>query len=433
MTAEVAILYKSAVTLAADSLVTVQTAGSMPKTYIVNKLFTLSKYEPIGVMVYGNAQLLGVPWETIIKIFRHHLRDAAFDKVSEYAHAFASFLAANRELFSKEVQEFHFEQTALMLLQSLREEVDRKVSTFTAAQGTISRQEINDIASQTIRVHWERLSRAEELRHLGEAFRERLMNVYRTKLAQLADDVFGSFELSRESCQQLREIPALWYSKDCFSQEGTSGIVVAGFGRREVFPVVSAISVLGIVQDTLVFRDDEGADLNANRPYSHTAAVLPFAQRDVVDAFLQGMDPHFYRLIHEYFRQLLATRTPLLAEIPAALDDERQRALQDRLSRTAEEALNDFQQRIHDHIRRQHVDPVLAVVEVLPKEELAAMAEAFVNLTSVKRKMSLDVETVGGPIDVAVISKGDGFIWIRRKHYFDPKLNPQFFENYFRV
>jgi len=31
-------------------------------------------------------------------------------------------------------------------------------------------------------------------------------------------------------------------------------------------------------------------------------------------------------------------------------------------------------------------------------------------------------ETVGGPIDVAVLSKGDGFVWIKRKSYFDPRL-----------
>jgi hypothetical protein len=40
------------------------------------------------------------------------------------------------------------------------------------------------------------------------------------------------------------------------------------------------------------------------------------------------------------------------------------------------------------------------------------------------------METVGGPIDVAVISRGDGFIWIKRKQYFDPNLNPQFLKNY---
>jgi len=48
------------------------------------------------------------------------------------------------------------------------------------------------------------------------------------------------------------------------------------------------------------------------------------------------------------------------------------------------------------------------------QDELAAMAESLVNLTSFKRKVSMEAETVGGTIDVAVISKGDGFIWIKR-------------------
>jgi len=60
------------------------------------------------------------------------------------------------------------------------------------------------------------------------------------------------------------------------------------------------------------------------------------------------------------------------------------------------------------------------------------MAESLVNLTSFKGKVSMEAETVGGPIDVAVISKGDGFIWINRKHYFARELNPPFFANYYR-
>ncbi len=51
MTAEIAILNKSAIALAADSLVTVSRPGSNPKTYSANKLFTLSKYRPVGIMV----------------------------------------------------------------------------------------------------------------------------------------------------------------------------------------------------------------------------------------------------------------------------------------------------------------------------------------------------------------------------------------------
>ncbi len=69
---------------------------------------------------------------------------------------------------------------------------------------------------------------------------------------------------------------------------------------------------------------------------------------------------------------------------------------------------------------------------MLPKDELSAMAEALVSLTSFKRKVTMGSETVGGPIDVAVISKGDGFVWIKRKHYFKAELNPQFFANYYK-
>ncbi|MNN75572.1 hypothetical protein D3C81_1918880 [compost metagenome] len=81
-------------------------------------------------------------------------------------------------------------------------------------------------------------------------------------------------------------------------------------------------------------------------------------------------------------------------------------------------------------VKERFTNPVIRTVSSLPKEELAAMAEALVNLTSIKRKMSTDRETVGGPIDVAVISKGDGFIWIKRKHYFSPDLNHGYFQNY---
>jgi hypothetical protein len=49
------------------------------------------------------------------------------------------------------------------------------------------------------------------------------------------------------------------------------------------------------------------------------------------------------------------------------------------------------------------------------------------------RRMSPGEETVGGPVDVAFISKGDGFVWIKRKHYFKPDLNHCFFENYYKL
>ena len=83
-------------------------------------------------------------------------------------------------------------------------------------------------------------------------------------------------------------------------------------------------------------------------------------------------------------------------------------------------------------MRKTYTEPLLNTVVSLDKEDMANMAESFISLTSLVRRMQPGEETVGGPVDVAVISKGDGFVWINRKHYFRPELNAPFFSNYFK-
>ena len=53
----------------------------------------------------------------------------------------------------------------------------------------------------------------------------------------------------------------------------------------------------------------------------------------------------------------------------------------------------------------------------MPKEELVNLSESLINTTSLKVKVQDNLETVGGDVDVAIITKGDGFVWTKRKHY----------------
>jgi hypothetical protein len=66
MTAEIAVLNKNGIALAADSKVTIG-SGAAQKTYdTVNKLFALSKVHPVGLMIFGNPEFMQYPWETIV-------------------------------------------------------------------------------------------------------------------------------------------------------------------------------------------------------------------------------------------------------------------------------------------------------------------------------------------------------------------------------
>jgi hypothetical protein len=81
-------------------------------------------------------------------------------------------------------------------------------------------------------------------------------------------------------------------------------------------------------------------------------------------------------------------------------------------------------------LHARHRAPLQRVIASLPFREMADLAEALVFMESLKERVTRPKESVSGPIDVALISKGDGFVWIKRKHYFDPKLNPRFFNRH---
>ena len=62
-------------------------------------------------------------------------------------------------------------------------------------------------------------------------------------------------------------------------------------------------------------------------------------------------------------------------------------------------------------LKKDFYSPILKTVDSLPKEELGNLASTLIEITSLKRKIDSNLENVGGNVDVALISKGDGFIW----------------------
>jgi len=48
-------------------------------------------------------------------------------------------------------------------------------------------------------------------------------------------------------------------------------------------------------------------------------------------------------------------------------------------------------------------------------DDLATAAEVSIDFVALKKRLSLGPQIVGGPVDVAVITKGDGFVWFKHK------------------
>lgn len=423
MTAEIAVMNKSAVALAADSAVTIGDGRSQKIYNTVSKLFALIPGRPVGIMIYGNAELMEVPWETIIRIYQQKTGGVEFSTLQDYANHFFSFLDRKNDLFSKRQQADHFTYATLSAFKEIRDEIADSVEKYIASKGEATEKDIEEISAKQVDTHFSAWSKAKKLKHLPTTFRDTLLKKYRSIVNQLIEVVFEKLPLTSKSRKQLVAISAECFYKDIFPSS-SSGIVIAGFGRDDVFPSLEAYEACSVINNRLKYRRSAKS---MKVDCDMTASVIPFAQDDVVITFVEGCDPDFRVLTLEHLRQILNFYPIAIVKNLASLSQRQKDKLVKELKGFGVKMEKEIFESLHEWRSQNHVNPLLSVIEVLPKEELAAMAESLVNLTCQKRKMSLNAETVGGPIDVAVISKGEGLIWIKRKHYFKSALNPQFF------
>jgi hypothetical protein len=66
-----------------------------------------------------------------------------------------------------------------------------------------------------------------------------------------------------------------------------------------------------------------------------------------------------------------------------------------------------------------------AVVPSMPLADAIDLARFCAEVTVGYSRFTPGAETVGGPIDVAAISRHERFKWVQRKHYYPPELNPR--------
>jgi len=430
MTAEVAIMNKLAVALAADSAVTMELRGRRKIYDSINKLFALSKFRPVGIMVYGNAEFMDVPWETIIKLYRARLGIGAFQKLEDYVVDFIRFIESENSLFPNIKQEEYFRGAVSgYYAYNIREEIDTRVKNFLKDNTEIDDEQIKKIVETTIGKHLQELEKNKDLEAVSQDYIEHLIGGHEKIISEVIKEVFENLPISGESLNNLKKIPGLLFSKEIFLIS-VSGVVIAGFGEAEFFPSLIRIQAEGIVDNKLKYGNKRESKIDLD----NSARISAFAQREMVVTFMEGIDPGVRNFIDSALEDIFIDKYPgMVVEDLQFKDSNEKENVVNKLKKVGKGIVDEFKRQTREYTKKYYSSPVTEAVTALPKDELATMAETFVNLTSFKRKISTDTEeTVGGPIDVAVISKGDGFVWIKRKHYFRADLNQQFFANYFR-
>lgn len=418
MTVEVAVLNRAGVAIAADSAVTTGFPGREKIFATANKIFTLSKVDPVGVMINGHVEHFGCPWEIIIKEFRSRLRSDSFSTLREYVDAFLIFASDPRFLSAAGQQ-----VTVVVATISAFGELARRLD---STDSKWNRATINRALTEMLQYANDRQPIAKLSFVTDRKFQQRYGDVVEEVLDSDDFDDFISFRVPQGCRSLVKRVVCASLTRQMPTRFST-GLIFTGFGKDELFPKLYEVSVDGGIFD--VVRSYDVKEHDAEKDGS---IVTAFAQDDAVTAFMNGVDDQ-YRLfstgmalhfLDRIVEEILDSHTNYRADEKKVV----RRLIEEHIR----SAFEDYMKELSDFSESHFTNKITEVLRAAPKETLVELAESLVSITSLRQKVTGALETVGGPVDVAVISKGDGFIWIKRKHYFSLEKNPHFNRNYFR-
>lgn len=423
MTAVIGILNRNGIALAADSAVTV-TGGNNKKIYnSANKLFTLSKYHPVGVMIYDSSTFIGTPWETIVKLYRKKLKDYKFDTLNEYKIDFLKFIKGNNYFAPPSEQLFNLKQFCFWQFQTIRD--------YIYTQLTPGKTE-PELKSEFLIKLEEKLD-ADIASYVGATNILIDFNTYTIEqfkaycAAELNDAMDQSYE-GIALTPNLRDKHIQLYFDHLRTTNFIgfqTGLVFAGYGDKEIFPSLESVLIADAFDSKLRYYYGTTEKIT----HAMGGSIVPFAQTDVINMFIKGIDPLIDRTYNAVFQDFLSEFKNEIVKVVEPADQ----ALADKIKAIDISAIAiKFKEKIIEVQRVKQIQPTVDTVAILSKEDLAEMAESLIYLTYLKRRISSEDESVGGPIDVAIITKGDGFIWKKRKHYFKKELNQNFFSTYLK-
>ena len=409
MTAIITILNKKAAAVAADSAVTIDEK----KVYMNGeKLFSLAPNIPVAVAIYGNLNLISVPWDILIKEYGKYLTtQQPFPTLKDYAIHFFDFLHQKNFYITLQEQQSRLKSDMLIFAKAI---ITNRIQNYHNLPAADLKREFDQIVVSLLNSQYAQITVMESLNNLS------LAN-FQAENDAIIDDVITSLHVEYNFQPEKTSLADFLYRVFCSIIPITNhtGLVFAGYGNNEIYPRLYNYEVRDIINGRIAAKEKKVIIDNSDLP-----TISSFAQNDMFHAIVKGISPEVNKSYKEAFKEmmegLISKLNELIPDGNPKLDD----AIQATINQYYPQIENTYLSNSNNRSFNSYIKPLVDSIGALDKLDLAEFAENIIKVTEIRKNIITDqLNTVGGPIDVLVITKGDGLVWMKRKQYIDLSIN----------
>jgi hypothetical protein len=405
VTAQINILNKVASVVASDSA-----ASFISTSKVINsadKIFSLGHSIPVALLINSSAAFCDVPWEKIMGIYAKEINGIELPTMRDYAVKLIDIIEHTKFLTAYNRHLYFMNGWCAEIVNYLYGEYKKSGA---------DKDKFDAFLNSKAKT-WEKnylIVPGNLLPEIENSIRDYLNQV--SFLVQYENAVFV-----KTFYANLLNLMVALFTK-AVSGYAYSQIIVTGFGATEFFPSAYAISVQGIFEGHVrhdiryTYKIDTYEDKERQQSW-----ILKFAQYEGAALFLEGISPD---LSNYFYKNLTVSNNTLLnyilshSKLNTLSQEDKQKVLSDGSA---------FIKKIEQEIKRDtasyqydnYTGPISNMAAYMNIDEMIQLAETLVNLTSLKLQFAINKrETVGGPIDVAVLTKENGFEWANKKSHF---------------
>jgi hypothetical protein len=400
MTSQLILMNGFGVAVASDSVVTF---GGTSRTYdTAEKVIPLATPHRLAVLHSGSVRLHGLPYSVLVAEWVSSLGETPLRSVDQYRASFISWLESNHQWFSSEVEFGDFLDQLEDAYRAIRNEM-----LDAAKQENLEPVESRVLAVVESRRDW--LSRFEPFAAATESWVDATWSTRESIIKERFEYWFDDVVRTPAIDQAILEYSRLYVQRGQFLNRATLAFV--GYGREEILPAFANVEVVSFLEGELMFELVDSQSGNPERvPYF---GILPLGQSSAIDLFLRGVA---HGSLNVAMRASSRVLNELRSGVKELIDDEEVWSrVDDAIETGTQEVFDAISDDVWDYSDREFVHPLRGAIAGLPAADLAAVAKSLVELQALRQTTTAELGTVGGPIDVATISRDRGFEWVRHK------------------